>query len=112
MTQTAFLTKFEEHGVTEDNGIMRYVGRDEKMIMVDTKAGFKGFVKKICYHLRINWRQSNVCIYTNNDFVVLRNPYELQDDEEIEFFMMAIRKKSIDTSLFYREFNQRKRQSR
>lgn len=91
---------------------MRYIVKDEKMIMVDTRVNFKGLLKKIYYHLKINWRRSNVWIYIDNDLVVLGNPYELKNDEDIEFLIMAVRKKSIDTSLFYKESNRRKRQSR
>lgn len=54
MVKTVFITKFGGHWIIEDNSIMRYVDRDEKMIMVDIKANFEGLLKKIYYCLKIS----------------------------------------------------------
>lgn len=87
------MTKFGGHWIAEDNSIMRYVSGDERMIIIYTRAYFKRLVEKICYRLRINRRRSNVHIYTVNDLAMLRNLYELQDNEDVEFFIMAVEKK-------------------
>lgn len=81
---------------------MRYIGGDKKMIIVDASANFEGLVEKICYRLRINQRRSNAHIYMENDFVVFENPYELQDDEEVEFVMIIVGKKVL-THLYVAE---------
>lgn len=70
------------------------------MLMVYTRVDFKWLVKKIYYCLKINWRQSNVYIYTDNDLTMLENPFELQDDDDIEFFMIVAREKVLPTCFY------------
>lgn len=46
---------------------MKYVSGKESLICINTSVDFKGFVGKICFHLKINWSQSNVHIFITGD---------------------------------------------
>lgn len=60
------IIRFGEQWATGADNIMRYVGEEEIMICIDTRANFEGFVVKICYCFKINRSQSYVHIFTPN----------------------------------------------
>lgn len=68
-----------------------------------TQALFEGFIEKIYYRLIINRNQSHVYTFMLNETLFTRKPYEIQDDDDVEYVMLVTSKKTrIDTTLHYK----------
>lgn len=68
---------------TGDNNIKKYIGEDERMILVDAITNFEGLIEKISYCLKTNQRQSNVNIYTNLEDSFHEIPYEIRNNYNV-----------------------------
>lgn len=71
MNKIAFIIQFGGEQVTRDDNIIRYVDKDKRMIDMDIRADFEGFVVKTYYHFRIYRSQSHVHIFTSNEWKAL-----------------------------------------
>lgn len=61
---------------------------------------FEGFMTKICYHIRIDWSQSNVHIFIPSDVSVVERSYDIWDDDNIEYVIVVVRSLQGSTKFY------------